>query len=48
MESGKDIETKRTQALDELKVAFTELNGDEGLTRFVGGHGIQSQVFEFE
>ena len=45
---GNDIESKRATALTELKVAFAELESGEGLTHFVGGHGIQSRVFEFE
>ena len=44
----KDMETKRADALEELRVAFAELESGEGLTRFVGGHGIQSRVFEYE
>ena len=41
------IEAKRVEAVEELKAAFAELESGEGLTRFVGGHGIQSRVFEF-
>jgi len=48
MEYEDDIETKRAQALEELRADFAELERGGGLTRFVGGHGIQSQVFEFE
>ena len=48
MENEKDIETKRADAVEELRAAFAELESGEGLTRFVGGHGIQSRVFEFE
>ena len=53
MENDKDgnvkgIEAKRAEAAEELRAAFAELESDEGLTRFVGGHGIQSRVFEFE
>jgi hypothetical protein len=43
-----DIETRRAAALAELKAAFAELETGHGLTRLVGGHGIQSRVFEFE
>ena len=43
-----DIETRRAAALAELKAAFAELETGRGLTRLVGGHGIQSRVFEFE
>ena len=38
----------RAEAVEELRAAFAELVSGEGLTRFVGGHGIQSRVFEFE
>ena len=48
MENGQDIEAKRAAALAELKAAFAELESGQGLTRLVGGHGIQSRVFEFE
>ena len=47
-ENGKDIKTRREEAVDELRAAFAELESGEGLTRLVGGHGIQSRVFEFE
>ena len=43
-----DIESSRAAALAELKAAFAELESGQGLTRLVGGHGIQSRVFEFE
>ena len=48
MENGKDMEARRSEALDELRAAFAELESGEGLTRLVGGHGFQSRVFEFE
>ena len=48
MENGQDIEAKRAAALAVLKAAFAELESGQGLTRLVGGHGIQSRVFEFE
>ena len=48
MENVKDIEARRMEAIEELKAAFAELESGEGLTRFVGGHGIQSRVFKFE
>ena len=47
MENGQDIEAKRAETIEELRTAFAELESGEGLTRFVGGHGIQSRVFEF-
>ena len=53
-ESGKkadmenDIESRRAVAIEELKAAFAEMESGAGLTRLVGGHGIQSRVFEFE
>ena len=43
-----DIESRRAAALAELKAAFDELESGRGLTHLVGGHGIQSRVFEFE
>ena len=48
MEYSNDIETRRAEAVAELRAAFAELESGEGLTRLVGGHGIQSRVFEFE
>ncbi len=42
-----DLETKRAAAIAELKAALSDLESGEGLTRLVGGHGIQSRVFEF-
>ena len=39
------METDRT--LDELRIALAELESDEGLNRFVGGHGLQSRLFAF-
>ena len=43
-----DIEARRAAAIAELRAALAEIESGEGLTRFVGGHGIQSRVFEFE
>ena len=48
MEKENEIEERRAEAVEELRAAFAELESGEGLTRFVGGHGIQSRVFEFE
>ena len=48
MENEKDMEAKRAEAIEELRAALAELKSGEGLMRFVGGHGIQSRVFEFE
>lgn len=42
-----DIESGRAAALGELKAAFAEMESGTGLTHLVGGHGIQSRVFEF-
>ena len=47
-ETEKDVEAGRAEAVEELRAAFAELESGEGLTRLVGGHGIQSRVFEFE
>ncbi len=43
-----DILDRRAAAVAELKAALAELESDEGLVRFVGGHGLQSRVFEFQ
>ena len=45
---GNDIESRRAAAIEELRAAFAELESGAGLTRLVGGHGIQSRVFKFE
>ena len=47
MENEEDMKTKRAEAVEELRAAFAEIESGEGLTRLVGGHGIQSRVFEF-
>ena len=47
MEKENEIEARRAGAVEELRAAFAELESGEGLTRLVGGHGIQSRVFEF-
>ena len=38
----------RSAAIGELSAALAELEGGEGLSRFVGGHGFMSRRFEFE
>ena len=38
----------RTDALAELQSALAELERGEGLSRFLGGHGLMSRVFEFK
>ncbi len=48
MENDEDMKAKRAEAVEELRAAFAEIESGEGLTRLVGGHGIQSRVFEFE
>ena len=42
------LKNARAEAVEELRAAFNELKSGEGLTRLVGGHGVQSRVFEFE
>ena len=43
-----DMETNtREGAIAELRAALGELESGEGLSRFVGGHGIMSRCFEF-
>ena len=48
MENEEDMKAKRAEAVEELRAAFAELESGAGLTRLVGGPGIQSRVFEFE
>ena len=48
MENEKDIESRRADAVEELRAAFAELESGKELTHFAGGHGLQSRVFEFE
>lgn len=43
-----DVKARRSDVIEELKAAFAELESGAGLSRLVGGHGIQSRVFEFE
>ena len=38
---------KREGTVAELQAALDELDGGEGLSRFVGGHGLMSRLFEF-
>ena len=45
---GNDVESRRAAAIEELRAAFAEIESGAGLTRLVGGHGIQSRVFVFE
>ncbi len=47
-ESDVALKNARVEAVEELRTAFAELESGEGLTRLVGGHGIQSRMFEFE
>ncbi len=42
-----DINEKREAAIGELRAALAEIESGAGLTTLVGGHGIQSRVFEF-
>ena len=35
------------ETIEELKAALSELESDEGLERFVEGHGLQSRFFAF-
>lgn len=39
---------KREETVAELQAALDGLNGGEGLSRFVGGHGLMSRRFEFK
>ena len=38
----------REDAIAELRAALGELESGEGLSRFVGGHGLMSRLFEFQ
>ena len=42
-----DTDETRAESAAELRAALAELEGGEGLSRFVGGHGLMSRVFEF-
>lgn len=39
---------RREEAIAELQAALAELEGYEGLSRFVVGHGLMSRLFEYE
>lgn len=41
------MDEKRTGTVAELRAALAELASDEGLRRFVEGHGLQSRFFAF-
>ncbi len=43
-----DIEARRAAATGELRAALAEIESGVELTHLVGGHGVQSRVFEFE
>ena len=38
---------QREDTIDELRTALAELESDDGLERFVEGHGLQSRIFAF-
>lgn len=42
-----DFGASRDETVAELSAALAELEGGEGLSRFTGGHGLMSRVFEF-
>ena len=39
--------SNREETIDELKAALAELESEEGLERFMAGHGLQSRFFAF-
>ena len=39
--------SNRQETIDELKAALAELESEEGLGRFMAGHGLQSRFFAF-
>ena len=41
-------QTRRNGTIEDLKAALGELESDNGLVRFVEGHGLQSLFFRFE
>ena len=43
-----DAEKTREETIRALNTALAELEGGDGLSRFVGGHGFMSRRFEFE
>lgn len=43
-----DIDKARNETIAALKTALAELESGGELTRFAGGHGLMSRVFEFE
>ena len=43
-----DVEKTREETIRALNTALAELEGGDGLSRFVGGHGFMSRRFEFE
>lgn len=43
-----DATEKREETIAALNAALAELEGGEGLSRFVGGHGFMSRRFEFD
>ena len=42
-----ESEIRRSEAIEELRAAFAEIESGAALTHLVGGHGFQSRVFEF-
>ena len=42
-----DIDETKEETIMALKSALAELEGGEDLSRFIGGHGLMSRVFEF-
>ena len=41
------MDDSHKNTLEELRVAIAELESEDGLSRFVEGHGLQSRRFEF-
>ena len=42
-----ESEIRRSEAIEELRAAFAEIESGAALTHLVGGHGFQSRVFDF-
>lgn len=41
------MDERRQETIDRLNAAMAEMETEDGLVSFVGGHGVQSRVFEF-
>ena len=44
---AEELKEKRDGAIESLRSALAEMASEDGLMSFIGGHGLQSRVFEF-